>query len=69
MMLIVLKDDLGKYCDIPLGLFLIRGDNIVLMGEVDRDQLEKQNLEKVTQEEFSEWLAQGEAKKLDWDFE
>ncbi len=40
-----------------------------MMGEVDKDHMEKQNLEKVTQEEFSEWLAQGEAKKLDWDFE
>lgn len=59
----------GKYCDIPLGLFLVRGDNIVLLGELDDEKLEQQNLEKISPEAFSEWLAEGEAKKLDWDFE
>ncbi|CAD5195817.1 unnamed protein product [Musa acuminata subsp. malaccensis] len=29
------------YCDIPLGLYVIRGDNIVLVGELD---LEGENL-------------------------
>jgi hypothetical protein len=52
-----------------LGLFLVRGDNIVLLGELDDEKLEQQNLEKISPEAFSEWLAEGEAKKLDWDFE
>ncbi|ETW02170.1 hypothetical protein H310_05739 [Aphanomyces invadans] len=25
----------NTYCDIPLGLYIIRGENIVLMGELD----------------------------------
>jgi U6 snRNA-associated Sm-like protein LSm1 len=24
----------GKYCDIPMGLYLIRGENVMLMGEL-----------------------------------
>ena len=25
----------GKYCDIPLGLYIVRGDTVVLTAEVD----------------------------------
>ncbi len=26
----------GVYCDVPLGLYLVRGENIVILGEVVR---------------------------------
>ena len=25
----------GRFCDVPLGLYIVRGDTIVLMGETD----------------------------------
>jgi len=25
----------GRFCDVPLGLYIVRGDTIVLMGEID----------------------------------
>ncbi|XP_020547898.1 sm-like protein LSM1B isoform X2 [Sesamum indicum] len=28
------------YCDIPLGLYVIRGENVVLIGELDSDKEE-----------------------------
>ncbi|RVW44096.1 Sm-like protein LSM1B [Vitis vinifera] len=28
------------YCDIPLGLYVIRGENVVLLGELDLDKEE-----------------------------
>ncbi|XP_075480401.1 sm-like protein LSM1B isoform X2 [Primulina tabacum] len=28
------------YCDIPLGLYVIRGENVVLIGELDLDKEE-----------------------------
>nr|XP_009777091.1 PREDICTED: U6 snRNA-associated Sm-like protein LSm1 [Nicotiana sylvestris] len=28
------------YCDIPLGLYIIRGENVVLIGELDIDKEE-----------------------------
>ena len=58
-----------KYCDIPLGLFLVRGDNLILLGEVDEDKEASQNLVKVSPAELTDLLASGEAPKLEWDFE
>ncbi len=26
------------YCDLPLGLFIVRGDNVVVFGEVDEEK-------------------------------
>ncbi|KAE8817813.1 hypothetical protein D1007_04431 [Hordeum vulgare] len=26
------------YCDVPLGLYVIRGENVVLIGELDREK-------------------------------
>ena len=61
---------LDKYCDIPLGLFLVRGDNLILLGDVDDEKEANQKLEKVTPAELSELLATGASKKqLEWDFE
>ena len=55
----------------PLGLFLIRGDNIVLLGEVDIEKRLAQGLEQITPEELSEAMASDETTgaKQDWDFE
>jgi U6 snRNA-associated Sm-like protein LSm1 len=65
----IIKD---KYCDVPLGLFLVRGDSIVLLGEIDKDK-EKENCEnfkKISAETLAELLAnQSQFKKEDWDFE
>lgn len=65
----VLLATTGKYCDIPLGLFLVRGDNLILLGEVDEDKEASQNLIKVSPAELTELLASGQTTKLEWDFE
>ena len=59
----------GKYCDIPLGLFLVRGDNLIMLGEVDDAKEASQNLEEVSAAELTELLASAPNKKLEWDFE
>ncbi|EQC32112.1 hypothetical protein SDRG_10308 [Saprolegnia diclina VS20] len=42
----------NTYCDIPLGLYIIRGENIVIMGELDQEKEASQvNLIKKTPEE------------------
>lgn len=43
-----------KYGDIPRGIFVIRGDNVVLLGEIDRDNEGTSTLEKVPIEEILE---------------
>jgi hypothetical protein len=59
----------GKYCDIPLGLYVVRGDSIVLMGELDAEKEEKDmKLEKITPQQFAD-LPEAEGGKIEWDFE
>ena len=58
----------NKYCDVPLGLFLVRGDSIVLLGEVDRESEEKV-LEKVSPEVLTKLLGKDAAGKNGWDDE
>ena len=45
----------GRYVDNPLGLYVVRGDSIVLMGEVDSGKdFENSALQKVELEDFYE---------------
>ena len=61
----------GKFCDIPLGLYIVRGDTIVLLGETDQDaEEEKMNLKRIEPEEMMEAMVSGaEDSKVSWDFE
>ena len=52
----------------PLGLYVVRGDSIVLMGEIDSERESQMKLEKLTPREFAE-LPLAEPAKIDWDFE
>ena len=58
----------GKYCDVPLGLYVIRGDSVVLMGEIDSEREGQMKLEKLTPREFAE-LPEAQPDKIAWDFE
>ncbi|XP_042047422.1 sm-like protein LSM1B [Salvia splendens] len=41
------------YCDIPLGLYIIRGENVVLIGELDLDKEElPSHMTRVSSEEI-----------------
>jgi len=44
----------GKYGDIPRGIFLIRGDNMVLAGEIDEEKEANSKLEEVSVAEILE---------------
>lgn len=49
----VIVDD--KFCDVPLGVFLIRGENVMLMGELDvRGDYNQTALTRVSIEEIFE---------------
>ncbi len=60
----------GKYGDLPLGLYLVRGDSMVMLGEVDPKR-ESESLEKVTSDEIIELLQESAeaGQNLEWDFE
>ena len=59
----------GKYADIPLGLHIVRGDNIVLLGEIDVvKETNDMRLTRISPEEISE-LTDVINEKIVWDFE
>ncbi|KAH9378222.1 U6 snRNA-associated Sm-like protein LSm1 [Haemaphysalis longicornis] len=43
-----------QYGDIPRGIFVIRGDNVVLLGEIDEEKEKDADLEEVSVEEILE---------------
>lgn len=65
-----------SYADIPIGIFIIRGENVMLLGEVDEERELKigASLKEVTEAEIRETLAaikedraaMKRADKLDW---
>jgi len=43
-----------RYGEIPLGVFIVRGDNVVLLGEVDETKDRQKKLIQVTKDEILE---------------
>ena len=60
----------GKYCDVPLGLYIVRGETIVLVGEVDKEgeALMNTKLKCVLPEDLGEEMLE-DSNKVQWDFE
>lgn len=65
----------GMFGDIALGLYLVRGDALVLMGELDETLEETPNLKRVSADEIIEAQQQAASAedrqdaKLDWLFQ
>jgi U6 snRNA-associated Sm-like protein LSm1 len=57
----------GKYCDVELGLYIVRGDTIVLLGEVDVEKEKNLNMIKIKPEELD--LIDSDNDKIVWDFD
>ncbi len=58
----------GKdYGDIPRGIFVVRGENVVLLGEIDEEKEDKVPLNKVSLEEILESQAAQQAEKEEKD--
>eukprot|EP00613_Pedinella_sp_CCMP2098_P001815 CAMPEP_0171623016 /NCGR_PEP_ID=MMETSP0990-20121206/17642_1 /TAXON_ID=483369 /ORGANISM="non described non described, Strain CCMP2098" /LENGTH=75 /DNA_ID=CAMNT_0012189033 /DNA_START=211 /DNA_END=438 /DNA_ORIENTATION=+ len=57
----------GKKSDFPLGLFLVRGDTVVLLGEIDAQKEAALGLKEVAVDEVLE--AEKKLTKIEWDFE
>merc|ERR1711879_534757 len=52
----------NAYGDIPLGLFIVRGDNIVLIGDLNTEKEKDQPLREVSVEEILELYAKEQGK-------
>ncbi|XP_030639809.1 U6 snRNA-associated Sm-like protein LSm1 [Chanos chanos] len=58
-----------KFGDIPRGIFVVRGENVVLLGEVDLDKecdqiLQRVSIEEILEEQRSEQQAKQESERV-----
>jgi hypothetical protein len=66
--LLCCKDGISYYSDIPLGLYVVRGDSMVLLGKVG--DIMPNNMKKVEQEELQDMIEEmGGTGGLNWDFD
>lgn len=54
-----------KYGDIPRGIFIVRGENVVLLGEIDLDNENHHDLEQVSIDEILEMQREQQVKMLE----
>jgi U6 snRNA-associated Sm-like protein LSm1 len=64
---IVTVDKISYYADIPLGIYIVRGDSMVLMGTIPDDN-SMPNLQEVDLEKLQELDAKADP-ALKWDFD
>eukprot|EP00547_Thalassionema_nitzschioides_P014290 CAMPEP_0194235660 /NCGR_PEP_ID=MMETSP0158-20130606/3093_1 /TAXON_ID=33649 /ORGANISM="Thalassionema nitzschioides, Strain L26-B" /LENGTH=151 /DNA_ID=CAMNT_0038969185 /DNA_START=7 /DNA_END=462 /DNA_ORIENTATION=- len=62
------KDGVSYYCDVPLGLYVVRGDSMVLLGQVG-DILNTDRIKKVDKEVLDKMLEESGSGELNWDFD
>mmetsp|Transcript_30494 Transcript_30494/g.57133 ORF Transcript_30494/g.57133 Transcript_30494/m.57133 type:complete len:219 (-) Transcript_30494:617-1273(-) len=59
------KAGVTYFADIPLGLYMVRGDSVVLLGQIGADD----GMEQVELEELEEKIANEKEDELEWDFD
>lgn len=61
------RDEKGVtyFADIPLGVYIVRGDSMVMLGQISSDQGMKQ----VEVDELEELKKKSESGPLEWDFD
>jgi U6 snRNA-associated Sm-like protein LSm1 len=57
----------NKYADVPLGLYIVRGDNVMMLGTVDEAKEEESIMEKVDPSEIEKLSDTGAA--MNFNFE
>jgi hypothetical protein len=53
------------FADVPLGVYIVRGDSMVMMGMIFPDQ----GMQKLELEELEELIAKSNGEPLQWDFD
>ena len=71
--IVTVKDDNGVprnyYSDVPLGIYVVRGDSMVLAGEVhDNSSAQAPLMQQVSLDELEKLAVQANA-QLEWDFD
>jgi hypothetical protein len=59
------RDGTIYYSDLPMGVYVVRGDSLVLLGQVGPDE----GMRKVEPEELEEMVAAAQNENLVWEFD
>lgn len=62
------KNGVSYFNDVPLGLYVVRGDSMVLLGQID-DFLMTDRMEEVDKESFDKLIEESGSGALNWDFD
>lgn len=62
------KDGISHYCDVPMGLYVVRGDSMVLLGQVG-DFMLKEKMKSVDLDELMAMIAESGTGAINWDFD
>mmetsp|Transcript_14000 Transcript_14000/g.20174 ORF Transcript_14000/g.20174 Transcript_14000/m.20174 type:complete len:81 (+) Transcript_14000:332-574(+) len=62
------KDGISYFCDVPLGLYVVRGDSMVLLGQVG-DMMQEERMKEVSMEDLQKMTEESGAGALSWDFD
>lgn len=58
-------DGVTYFSDVPLGVYIVRGDSMVLLGQVSTDE----GMKEVEPSELQGLMKQADAAELPWDFD
>jgi hypothetical protein len=61
------KDEICYYTDVPMGLYVVRGDSLVLLGQVG--EFVPQQLKEVNLEDLVAMISESGTGALNWDFD
>jgi len=53
------------FADVPLGVYIVRGDSMVMMGQISSDQ----GMTQVEAAELHQIMAKESVEQLEWDFD
>mmetsp|Transcript_18065 Transcript_18065/g.30799 ORF Transcript_18065/g.30799 Transcript_18065/m.30799 type:complete len:81 (+) Transcript_18065:348-590(+) len=62
------KEGVAYFTDHPLGLYVVRGDSMVLLGQIGKD-FPAGRMKEVTQKELDELIKDSGSGGLQWDFD
>lgn len=62
------KGGISYFCDVPLGLYVVRGDSMVLLGQIG-DMMPEDRMKEVEMDELEKLIEESGTGELNWDFD
>lgn len=63
------KDGIAYFADVPLGLYVVRGDSMVLLGQIGDLAPKDGRTKQISMEELEAMIKESGDGSLEWDFD